>query len=83
MEPLSLAIAGLQAANEMFEQAAAGVIRAAAPPSSSDAPAAGIDTVELSTAMVSMLEARTSFEANVRVFQTADEMSRSTLDVLG
>jgi flagellar basal body rod protein FlgC len=82
MEPLSIALAGLQAANTLFEQAAAGVVRAATPPASPDA-AAGADTVDLSTAMVSLLQSRTSMEANVRAFQTADEMTQRVLDVLG
>jgi flagellar basal body rod protein FlgC len=82
MEPLSIALAGVQAANALFEQAAAGVIRAATPPASPQT-AAGADTVDLSAAMVSLLQARTSMEANVRAFQTADEMTRRVLDVLG
>ncbi|HVX66860.1 MAG TPA: hypothetical protein VHA11_09680 [Bryobacteraceae bacterium] len=82
MEPLSIALAGVQAANALFEQAAAGVIRAARPPAPAGI-AAGPDTVELSAAMVSLLQSRTNMEANVRVFQAADEMARQVLDVLG
>ncbi len=81
MDVMSVALAGLNAANAQFEQAAVGVIRAATPPSSPDMPAG--DVVDLSAAIVSLLEARTFMETNVRVFQTADEMSRSVLDVMG
>ncbi len=81
MDLVSVALAGLNAANVQFEQAAAGVIRAATPPSSPDAPAG--DVLELSAAIVALMEARTNMEANVRVFQTADETTRSLIDVFG
>ena len=82
MNPLSIALAGVEAANACFEQAAAGVIRAAAPPSSPDVPS-GADTVDLSAAMVALLQSRTDVQANFRVLRTADEMTQNVLDVLG
>ncbi len=81
MDAVSIALAGLNAANAQFEQAAAAVVRAAAPPSTPDAPAA--DVVDLSAAIVQMMQARTAVETNVRVTQTVDEMTRSVLDVMG
>ncbi len=41
------------------------------------------DTVDLSAEMVNMLQARNSFDANVKVAKAADEMDRSTLSMLG
>ena len=41
------------------------------------------DSVDLSAEMVKMLQARNSFDANVKVAKTADEMDRSTLSMLG
>lgn len=47
------------------------------------APAAGEDTVDLSAAMVALLESRNSFEANVKMLKVAEEMDRSLINVLG
>jgi hypothetical protein len=61
---------GLQSAGVRFEAAAR---RIAAPPS---------DATDLSTDAVAMLEARNSFDANLKTAQVADEMTKSTLNIL-
>jgi len=81
MNAISIALAGLQGANAQFEQAAAGLILAAAPMPSPQGQA--VDVVDLSSAAVAMLEARTSVQTNIRIVQSADEMNRTVLDVLG
>ncbi|HEX8984606.1 MAG TPA: hypothetical protein VF767_04220 [Bryobacteraceae bacterium] len=81
MDAVSIALDGLRGANAQFEQAAAGMVLAAAPPPSQATQ--GPDVVELSQAAVAMIEARTSAQANVRVVHAADQMTRTTLNVLG
>jgi hypothetical protein len=81
MDAVSIALDGLRGANANFEQAAAGMVLAAAPPPSQGTQ--GPDVVDLSTAAVVMLEARTSVQTNIRIVQSADEMNRTVLDVLG
>ncbi len=63
-------LAGLQTAQTLLERTAN---RIAAPPS---------DTLDLSAEMVSLLESRNLFETNIRVLQTADDMTKSTIDIL-
>ena len=41
------------------------------------------DSVNLSSDAVALLVARQNYEANIKSIQTADQMSRSLLDVLG
>lgn len=41
------------------------------------------DTVDLSAEMIALLEARDNFSANTKVIQTADEMSKTLLEMLG
>jgi flagellar hook protein FlgE len=39
--------------------------------------------VELSTAAVSMAQAKNSFEANTKVFKTVDEMDKTLINAVG
>lgn len=41
------------------------------------------DSVDLSAEAVNLLAARTSFRANLKSIETADELAQSTLDLLG
>jgi len=41
------------------------------------------DQVDLSAEVLALMESRTSFAANVKMVQAADEMERSTLSILG
>jgi len=41
------------------------------------------DTVDLSTEMVALIQARNSFGANVKAAQTMDELSQSLLNIVG
>lgn len=41
------------------------------------------DSVDLSTEMVALLQARQSFESNTKVIKTEDQMTRSLLNVVG
>ena len=68
---------GLERSAAQFNQAANSVVRATLPTSS------GQDTVSLSTAAVSMAQARNSFDANTKVFKTVDEMDRTLINAVG
>jgi flagellar hook-associated protein FlgK len=41
------------------------------------------DTVDLSTEMVALIQARNEFGANVKAAQTADELTQSLLNIVG
>jgi flagellar basal body rod protein FlgG len=68
-------LAGLERASASLDRAASRIAAAADPAQS--------DSVDLSSEMIAVLEARNSFESNVKVAQTQDEMTRSLLNVLG
>jgi flagellar basal body rod protein FlgG len=46
-------------------------------------PATAADTVDLSTEMVSLMQARADFEANTKGLKTEDQMTRAALDLIG
>jgi flagellar basal body rod protein FlgG len=68
---------GLQSSAVQFNQAASNIARATLPTSS------GQDTVSLSSAAVSMAQARNSFDANTKVFKTVDEMDKTLINAVG
>ena len=68
---------GLLHSAAQFNQAASNITRATLPTSSDQ------DTVELSTAAVSMAQAKNSFEANTKVFKTVDEMDKTLINAVG
>ncbi|HEY4361657.1 MAG TPA: flagellar basal body rod C-terminal domain-containing protein [Bryobacteraceae bacterium] len=74
MIDLQTPLAGMNRASASVDRAASRI--AAAPFASSD-------SVDLSTEMVTLMEGRTSFEANVKVAQKEDQMSKSVIDLLG
>jgi flagellar basal body rod protein FlgC len=78
MSAISSALQGMHAAESSLDRTAS---RLANLPSAT-APPTG-DTVDLSTEMVNLMQARNNFDANVKVAKTADEMDRSTLSMLG
>jgi flagellar basal body rod protein FlgG len=69
------ALQGLLHSSADFDRAARDVVRSGFPPAS--------DTVDLSTAAVAMLQAKNSFEANTKVVQTADEIAKTTIEMMG
>ena len=68
---LSSALEGMSRAETQLNKAASDIARAP------------VDTVDLSAAMVSLLESRNNFEANTKVFKIADDMSKTLLNVVG
>ncbi len=74
---LTIPLAGLNRAGANLDAAASRIAQA---PLSIDGPPP--DTIELSPAMVAMLEARNDYIANLRAAKTMDETQRTLLDGL-
>jgi flagellar basal body rod protein FlgG len=74
---LTPAVNGLHNSLGQFNQAANNVARAALPVQN------GQDSVDLSTAAVSLIRAKNSFEANTKVFKVADELDKTLLNTIG
>lgn len=72
MDISAISLSGMQAAQQSLETAAR---RIASPPDPST------DTVDLSTEMVAMMNARNQFSANAEADRTAQEMEKRTLDL--
>lgn len=75
---LTIPLNGLNRAGAALDRAAS--VLAQAPLSVQEPPR---DVIELSPAMVAMLEARNSYIANLRAAKTMDEPQRVLLDQLG
>ncbi len=76
MRVLAAALTGMEAATRQLEGAAVRLSRAGL--TDPDQP----DTVDLSEEVVQLLSARTAFQANAKVARLADEIDRSTVDLL-
>ncbi len=74
MIDLQTPLAGMNRGSASVDRAASRI--AAAPFSQGD-------SVDLSTEMVALMAGQNSFEANVKVAQTMDQMSRSLISILG
>ena len=77
MDALNSAVEGMSHAQAQLDPVASKVARSGP----STQPSQG-DTVDLSSEAVTLIEARTSFEANATVAQTAESMTQSLLDTL-
>ena len=73
---LSSALEGMSRAETQLNKAASDIARATLASS-------GGDVVDLSASMVALMESKNSFEANTKVFQVADQMSKVLLNVIG
>jgi flagellar hook protein FlgE len=77
MDITSTAIEGLNRAEEKLQSVATKLARS--PIAESGQPK---DTVDLSAAAVEMMDARNKHAVNVKVIETAEEMSKHLLDIL-
>ena len=78
MTVLSTALGGIQLAETRVERAAERIARMPLSTSQEED-----DTVDLSAAVVGLLEARNAYQANLRVAESAAQLTRNLLDVLG
>lgn len=83
MIDFSIPLAGLSAAEGNLNRTAANIANFGASPPNSVQTASGGDTVDLSTDMVALIEARNNFAANVKTVQTEDQMTQSLLKIVG
>jgi flagellar basal body rod protein FlgG len=74
MIDFSTPLAGLDRASKALDKVASRVAQTGNPSG---------DTVDLSAEAVGLIVARQNYESNVKVIQTADQMSKSLLDLLG
>jgi flagellar hook protein FlgE len=91
MIDFSTPLAGMNAAETSLNRTATNIANYGASPLNSEQNSAqnspqstsGGDTVDLSTDVVSMIEARNNFAANVKTVQTEDQMTQSLLNIFG
>ena len=78
IDAMQSALEGMQASETQLDTTAARIASYpfAVPPANTG------DTLDLSTDMVNLLQARDNFAADVKVAQTADEMQESTISML-
>jgi hypothetical protein len=81
MEVQSIGLAGLEKAQEKLAAVAKRLASAGA--SSSVTAASSGDTLDLSAEMVALLESKAASEANLKLVETANELSSKTIDILG
>ena len=74
-----IALGGFQQAANRLDLVAGKIARLPVDP----VDAGPADSADLATSMVELLQAQRSAEANLVALKTADQLSRSTLDVLG
>ena len=71
----SAPLAGISAAQSSLNQSAANIAKSGFP--------GGGDSVDLSSEMVALLQARNSVQTDVNVVRTEDQMTRSLLNLVG
>jgi flagellar hook protein FlgE len=79
MDAIQAGLGGLQAAEAQLDGVASRIARQ---PLSVDDGSAPLDVADLSSEAVAMMTARTHFQASLKVIEMADEMQRSTLNLL-
>ena len=80
MEAISTALSGLTTQSQRLADSAERIARLGGRAETSQAPERGAD-VNLAEEVVTQIEAKTAFRANVEVIRTADEMLGTLLDV--
>ena len=79
MPDLSIPLGGMTRAAERVDSAASRIARATLPNDGSPPS----DVVELSPAMVALLDARNDYLANIKSAKTVDETNQALLDAMG
>ena len=74
---ISSALEGMSRAETQLNKAASEIARAPV------VDAQGGDILDLSAAMVALLQSRNNFEANTNVLKVADELSKDLLSIVG
>ncbi len=84
----SSALQGIRFSLERLDRAArviaaSGLDEPTADPATDPGPAAGVDALDFTGAVLDMMLAQRAFSANVRVFETADAMTREVISLAG
>jgi flagellar hook protein FlgE len=79
MIDFSTPLAGMNAAEASLNRTASNIANFGGTPAN----APGGDTLDLSTDMIGLIEARNNFSANVKAAQTEDQMTQSLLKMIG
>jgi flagellar hook protein FlgE len=77
MDPSSIALQGMQLAEAQLVSAAAAISGTGAASANGGNP----DVVDLSSEMIALISAQTSFAASVAILETVDKMQKTLLDV--
>ncbi len=80
MDAIQAGLGGLQAAEAQLDGVASRIARQ---PLSVDDGSAPTDLADLSAEAVAMMSARTHYQASLKVIETANDMQKSTLNLLG
>ena len=87
MADFTIPIQGISRASADFDRAASNIAHSSVPAQKADASVNNVglkrDTVELSTSMVDLLQAKNDYAANTKTFRVFDEMNRNVLDMVG
>ncbi len=79
MADFTIPAIGMSRASADFDRAASNIARSSLPAKQTDQPQ---DSVELSTEVVNLLQAKNDFTANTKSFHVMDEMNRTVLDMI-
>jgi flagellar basal body rod protein FlgG len=80
VEISAIASQGLQQAQDRVDQTAAQIAAEGAAAVSQNGPP--VDAVDLSQQVVGLMSARDSYEVNLKMLQTGNELDRQTIDLL-
>lgn len=80
MGSISTALGGMEKAQSTLDQVAGRIARGTG--SAVDSTSPNGDTVDLSSQMVALLQARNDYKTNAAVVRTADQMQKTLLDLL-
>ena len=83
MEVQSIGLAGLEKAQEKLAAVARRLSAGLGEAGGGEAVVGGGDSVDLSAAMVALMEAKLEAGVNLKLVETANEMAAKTVDVLG
>jgi flagellar hook protein FlgE len=88
MNAIAMSLSGLKAATEQFTAAAAQELRAVTPNAPQQQSARNIEPLTLSGAdlaagLVSQMQALANYRANIRALDAADQMTKTTINLIG
>ena len=80
MSDLAISLGGIQRAELQLDSTASKLARLSTSPNSSSL---GGDIVDLSSAAAALMQSRQVAEANIKAFQSMDQVQKSLIDIMG